>query len=100
MKLKKMDQAYSEVEDEGLRQLSLRVKVSVWVRVSINMILGDRIRQRMNVIVRINEYRDIVGLSLFHVHSQGLGERQVQVREKIRSRDRVSVWAKVSIRKV
>lgn len=29
MKLKKMDQAYSEVEDEGLRQLSLRVKVSV-----------------------------------------------------------------------
>lgn len=96
--MKKMDQVYSEVKDEGLRQINFRIEVRAWVRVSINMILGDRIRQRMNVMVRI-ENRDIVGLSLFHVHSQGLGERQVQVRVRIRLRDRVSVRVKVNIRK-
>ena len=57
------------------------------MRVSINMILGDRIRQRMNIMVRISENRDIVVLSLFQVHSQGLGEKQVQVRVRIKSRE-------------
>lgn len=65
--IEEMDQMYSEVKDEGLRQVNFRIEVRVWVRVSINMILGDRIMQRMNVMVRI-ENRDIVGLSLFHVH--------------------------------
>lgn len=68
-----MGQVYSEVEDKGLRQVSFKVEVRVWVRVNINMILGDRIEQRMNVMVRISENKGYCGVqNLFHVHSQGL----------------------------